>query len=186
MDLKTIFVIIHLLGTAAGAGGAFVTDLMFTYSTKDKILDEKEINFISLGSRAVWIGIFIIVLSGIALFALNPERYLASAKFQAKMTIVAILLVNGVIFHKKHLPLLRSQIGKNLLASEEFVKKSAGLYLSGAISITSWISAFALGALHSLPYSYFTIIAVYLLILAIAAISSQFARKMFLRSSLHG
>jgi hypothetical protein len=181
IDLKIIFTIFHLLGVVIGMGAAFMTDIMFMYSTRDKVLDAKEISFISLGSRTVWIGLIIIILSGAILFALEPTQYLNSSKFLAKMTVVLVLTINGALFHFKHLPFLRTQVDQDLSLSAIFKNKSLGLFVSGAVSSVSWLSALMLGVFRGVPYNYFTIISVYLMILLVGVLSSFFVRKRFIK-----
>lgn len=181
IDLRTSFVIFHLFAVILGAGSAFMTDVIFMYSAKDKVLDKKEFQFVSLGSKMVWFGILLIILSGALLFILAPERLIESTKFQAKMTIIAILIINGIVFHKIHLPFLKTQIDKKLTTSKEFIKRSKGLFVSGAISTTSWLSALLLGVLWGIPYPYWIIMSVYLLLVLIAVLFSFLARIMFLK-----
>jgi len=181
LDIKTIFVIFHLFGVILGAGAAFMTDSMFMYSTKDKKLSRQEVNFISLGSKMVWIGIFVIIISGTALFFLDPERLIASTKFQAKLTIVSILLINGIIFHKYHLPFLRRLLSVDLLNSKEFLGRSNFLFISGAISVVSWLVVLALGAISSIPYPYWMIMMVYFIVLAVAITFSFVVKKVFFK-----
>src|SRR3989338_4218171 len=96
LELKTILLIVHIFGAIVGAGGAFTSDWIFLSSIKDSTINETEIRFIELGSRMVWIGLIILIISGLALFSLAPEQYLASGKFLAKMSIVGILTLNGL------------------------------------------------------------------------------------------
>lgn len=183
LELKSVFVIVHLLGMVLGMGAAVMTDIMFMKSSRDKLLDEKEVSFINLGSRTVWIGLLVIIISGASLFALNPERYLESDKFLAKMAVVAVLAVNGGFFHFKHLPFLRTQIGQTLNLSAAFKQKSYGLFISGAVSSVSWISALMLGSLRNLPYSFSAIMSAYIGVLIIGILSSLLVRKFFLNES---
>jgi len=181
IELRTILTIFHLLGVVIGMGAAFMTDMMFIKSTKDKIINEKEISFIALGSRMVWIGLFLIIISGISLFALSPEEYLNSSKFLAKMVIVAILTINGIFFHFKHLPFLRKNLNQDLTKSENFRNNSMTLFISGGISSISWLSALTLGIFRSIPYGLETILGVYFIILFGAILFSLIFRKIFLR-----
>lgn len=180
IEIKTIFLIVHLFGVVFGMGAAFITDIMFMKSVKDKVLSPEELSFISLGSKVVWAGLSIIILSGIGLFYLDSEYYLNSSKFLTKMVIVLILTINGIFFHFKHLPLLSKQTYKKLTESEEFVRKSSFLFVSGAISTVSWISTLILGVFRSIPYGFGTIISVYFVMLFVGIVGALIIRRFFL------
>lgn len=168
LDIKTSLIIIHLLGVAFGAGGAFASDLIFFKSIKDHRIPTTELGFIELGGRLVWIGLTILILSGIALVLLDPAGYLTSSKLQVKLTIVGIIFLNGLVFHLSHIPRMRKFAGQHLLASKEFMAKSRLLVASGAVSVVSWTVVIALGAIKSIPYNYLTIFGVYVAIISVA------------------
>ncbi|MDP3900785.1 MAG: hypothetical protein Q8Q38_00365 [bacterium] len=177
MDQHTIFTIFHILGVAVGAGGAFLSDAMFFSSVKDERISRTEMRFLFLGGKMVWIGIAILLVSGLFLVFENPQRYLASSKFLAKMTIVAVIILNGAVFHLHHIPRLYRHAGHHFPSSDEFMRKAPFLLGSGVVSVVSWVSALVLGASHKLPYGYFTIMAGYLVILALALVISQLLKK---------
>jgi hypothetical protein len=183
IDGKTFFVILHVLGAVIGMGAAVMTDLMYFTVVKDRIITKAELRFIELGSRMVWLGLFIIVLSGLVIFSSDPEAYLASSKFLAKMTIVGVLIINGLVFHFEHLVTCRANLGVHLPSQKEWRAKSILLYASGAISATSWFFAVVLGSLDAVPYSYGIIMLSYLLVLALALTVTMMARVNFLNDS---
>jgi hypothetical protein len=161
IELSLVLTIVHLFGVALGAGSAFLSDGMFFKSIKDQKINLTEVGFLKLGSSIVWIGLILLVVSGIGLFLQDPSGYLASSKFLAKMTIIAALIINGLIFHTTHVPRIMRHVDHHLPSSDEFMRKRMFLLASGAISVTSWVSAIILGALSHVPYSYTTIMLVY-------------------------
>ncbi|MEX1064278.1 MAG: hypothetical protein WD898_00850 [Candidatus Paceibacterota bacterium] len=183
IDYKTFWVIVHLFGVIIGAGGAFASDFMFFSSIKDKMISHTEMRFLRLGSKMVWIGLAIIVVSGVFLFMSDVPRYMASSKFLVKMTIVGVIIVNGIIFHFRHIPRLHRHVGQDYSLSKEFVKKSPYLLASGVISGVSWLSAFILGALHKVPYSYWQILSFYLVILCLGILVAVLSKNRLLRMS---
>jgi len=183
IDLKTLYTIIHLFGVVIGAGSAFMSDAMYIHATRDRVINTHEFHFLKLGSRMVWIGIFIIVVSGILLFSLNPAGYLASSKFLVKMAIVAVIIVNGFFFHFAHTPVLGRTVGDMLHVSEEFRKKSRYIYIGGAISIVSWSAAIVLGSLRGIPYTFWQGIGIYATILVIAIFVAELSRRHFLKKN---
>lgn len=182
-DWHTIFGIFHLLGVTIGAGGAFVSDAMFFSSVHDEKISPTEMRFLKLGSAAVWIGLGILFLSGIGLVAMEPERILGSEKFWAKMTIVGIIFVNGLFFHRFHMPRLHRHVGEHFPSSDEFMRRAPFLLASGALSVVSWISAIVLGALRSVPYGYEVIMGVYGVAVAAGIAAALILKKKLLTHS---
>lgn len=172
-----ILTISHLLGLALGAGGAFASDWIFLLSAQDGRISRTETRFLSLGSKLVWTGVAILVLSGLGLFLLDPARLIASPKFLAKMSIVLIIILNGISFHFLHLPRIRRHAGEHFPSSDEFMRYRFPLVASGAISFVSWLSALILGAWRGVPFSYSQIMLTYLAVLAFAIFVAWLLKK---------
>jgi hypothetical protein len=179
ITLKMIYIALHVFGVVFGAGAAFMSDIIFLSSIKDRALSSAEIRILSILSKIVWLGLGILVLSGILLFSLDPVMYAASTKFLAKMTIVGALILNGVIFHRIHLPLIKGTENKVLTGHDQFLKGSSLLVISGAISVVSWSFAIFFGILRSIPYSYITIMLVYLGVVLCAIGAALIMKKKF-------
>ena len=173
LTLKGFYTIVHLFGVVFGAGGAFMSDAMFFSAFKDMRLNKTEMRFISIGSRMVWLGVTILLVSGYLIFETNSDFYLNSSKFLAKMTVVGIIIVNGIFLHLRLIPLCRRHIDSDLKASAEFMNNRAFMFTSGAISFVSWVSALILGALHRIPFSYPELTSVYLAVIAVAIFISN-------------
>jgi hypothetical protein len=165
-------VIAHVFGVVVGGGAALVGDGVFLASARDGRLSKTELKFIRLTSAMVWTGLLLITITGLGIFALDVEKYSASAKFLAKMTIVGVLIANGILFHLSHIPRMLRHTGEFFTSSDEFMRKRSIMLASGAVSGSSWISAFILGSLHKVPYSYGVIMASYLVIVAVALVVS--------------
>ncbi len=180
MDTGTLYTIIHLFGVALGAGGAFVSDGMFMYAIRDKKLSHTEIGFLKLASIFVWVGLLVLIISGYLLFSLDPEKFLASSKFLVKMTIIGVLIVNGIIFHLMHMPAFMKYANTHMHMSAGYRKASYYIYASGAISIVSWSLALVLGALRSISVGYWQAMLAYGLIIVCAVAASLYMRKRFM------
>lgn len=180
LDLKTILVIFHLLGVALGVGGAIASDLMFFKTMKDGRITKTEMSFLNLGSTMVWSGLVLLILSGIAMFLLNPEGYLASSKFISKMTIVGILTANAFVFHLVHIPRLRRHIDMHCPESDEFMRGRPSLLVSGVVSIVSWICAMILGAISTIPYPVTSILGAYVLVLLLGLMVAFIFKNQFI------
>ncbi|MCI0619560.1 hypothetical protein L0Y40_00795 [Candidatus Wolfebacteria bacterium] len=180
LDTKTIYTLLHILGAVLGAGGAFMSDAMFFSCIKDKKITTTELRFLRLGSTMVWIGLIVLIVSGVLLFSLDPIRYLESSKFLVKMTVVLVILVNGLFFHYMHIPRIERHRGVDFSTSHEFKKHSSTLVASGAISLISWLVALILGSLRSIPYSYAEGMGIYLGVLMIGIAIALTSKKRIL------
>lgn len=181
LDQKTIYTLFHVFGAVLGAGGAYMSDLMYMRATKDRVLEKTEISFLKLGSRMVWVGLLFIVISGAFLFSLDTAKYMASSKFLVKMAIVLVLIINGVIFHFIHTPVLSRAADMPLKTSKEFTRRSVFIYVSGAISIVSWTCALILGSLRGISYSFTEGFGIYIGLVLIAVVGALIARKKVLK-----
>lgn len=182
IDTKTIYTILHLLGVTLGAGGSFMSDVIFITTTKDKVLDKSEFNILTKGSMVVWIGLLLLVISGALLFSLDPNTYLSSSKFILKMIIVGVIAINGLIFHIYHTRRLRSLVGEHLSVSADFIRYSRGMYYSGALSMVSWVSALILGGLRMIPVSVALGLGIYSGLVVCALIGAELKRRQYLKT----
>jgi hypothetical protein len=180
MELKTIFLILHLFGVAIGAGSAFIGDFFFFMSAKDRKFSLEETKFLHIIGLLTWIGLFILFVSGLGIFLLDTTKYLNSTKFLAKVVIVCIIAINGLFLHITHMPKIRKVIGLHFPTSKEFRDNSRVLLISGAVSIISWSATIILGTLKSVPLTVAQILGIYLLALITAIIIAQISRKKIL------
>lgn len=170
IEIKTVYTIIHLFGIAIGAGGAFASDLIFFKSVKDGKLSSTEFGFMQMGSKMVWVGLAILFISGILLFSLDTDRYLASSKFLAKVTIVAVIIANGILLHFKFIQKFKESTREGEMPIGEYIESNPLVLVSGAVSAVSWSFAIILGAFRGIPYSYWMILDVYVAIVLAGAL----------------
>lgn len=176
IEIKTVYLIFHLFGIAIGAGGAFASDLIFFKSIKDGQLSRVEFGFMELGSKMIWTGLAILVISGTLMFFLNPETYMASSKFQLKMLVLAVIILNGLVLHIKFIPKFKAATREGTMNVAEFIRGNPLILVSGVVSMVSWSSAIILGALGSIPYSFWVILPIYL-VLVFGGIAVAFLLK---------
>lgn len=176
-----MYLIAHIFGAILGAGGAFTSDAMFFSTIKDGRINKDELRFMKLGGKLVWLGLSLLIISGIFLFLTDPATYIASGKFLAKMSIVGIIAINGLIFHLVHIPHIQGHLGIKFTHSKTFMKRASFIFISGAISMVSWISTVILGTLKSVPYSYTHIMGIYLAIITVAVIGALLIKKIVSR-----
>lgn len=177
IDAKTVYTIVHVFGAILGAGGAYVSDAMFFSSIKDRVISHRELQFMRLGSTFVWAGLIIAIVSGILLFSTNPEVYSQSSKFLLKVTLVGVIFLNGVYFHKGHMPLLHRHKDEHYPSSDEFMRRKKLLITSGVISMTTWTFVVILGMLRSIPIDLVTGLVGYVLFEFVAIMCARFIFK---------
>jgi hypothetical protein len=129
--LFTALICVHLIGLALGMGGATTGDLLILRGMirggpfpTDLLKDL---------SWAIWIGVATLTASGFMLFAMKPTAYVHSSGFLAKMIVVGVLILNGLVLHTR-LPKLELSVATLML---------------GAISTVSWYSSMAIAMFRS-------------------------------------
>ncbi len=182
--LKGFFVAVHLVGVVIGAGSAYFGDYTFMGAMRSNVVTPERLARMGKVSRNVWIGVLIIVLSGVGLFLGDPTGYLASDKFIAKMIIVAVVIINGAVLHFVHFKVLEQVVGEPLKTSLRYRKASFGMHISGGVSAVSWASAIVLGFFHSVPLSLSSLLGIYVLLLALSIGGSLVVRSLFFRGKL--
>ena len=96
--LTSAFLALHLIGLALGIGGATIGDLLILQSLRRRVPVAGDL----LGdlSMVIWLGLAVLTVSGIVLFAQSPATYVHNAGFVAKMVMVAALMLNGALLHR--------------------------------------------------------------------------------------
>jgi uncharacterized membrane protein len=177
-EYKSYVTLLHLLGFAIGVGGATISDILFLRFLKDfKItIEEKEI--LKVMSQIVWVGLFIIVISGIGLFLPESERLLDSAKFLTKMVVIGVIIINGALLNLLITPKLLTIAWKtNGIDIRSTTRMSAWAFVFGAVSFVSWYTAFFLGFAENVKYSFTQLISAYVGALIIGIVGSLIFRK---------
>jgi hypothetical protein len=168
---------IHLLGVVLGLGATTVVDIMFIHFIQNLKIARRESVIMHLLSQMIILGLILIMLSGVAIFLTDIDGYLDSPRFMMKMTAVLVAAVNGLALNlyvtpkMEKISLLEEQRGQH----EKLKSVSFAL---GGISIVSWYSAFFLAMIKVLGnFSYTTLLIAYLILLGIAIVGSQMAKK---------
>ena len=124
--LFTALICVHLVGLALGLGGATIGDLLILRGmVRAEPFPIEQLRDLSW---AIWIGVATLALSGLLLFAMKPSSYLHSSGFMAKMIVVGVLILNGLVLHVR-----LSQLRLSMVA-----------LLFGAISTVSWYASMAI------------------------------------------
>lgn len=175
-DTREYNLTIHLLGLAMGLGGTLVVDIMFTHFMRNYTISARESVIMHLISQMIIFGIFLLILSGFALYLPAAESFNENPRFIMKMIVVLVVIINGGVLNLYLTPKMK----KISLVDDEkhrYEKLTRISFALGAISIVSWLSAFLLAMLKDLftmPFYYLAI--GYLVLLLLAAGGSQMAR----------
>lgn len=158
LSIKTLSTVLHVLAAVCAMGAAFSADVLFHFFAADRKLSRLEARTLSILSRVVWYGLLGITVTGAALFLSDPARYLMSVKFLVKMTIIAILVLNGILldrYVRVHL------LGEKFFTArrEAFARKIA--FVCGTVSAVSWVSILALGVIDGVNAPYASVLGLY-------------------------
>jgi len=178
MNLYEVALIFHLLGVVFGLGGATVSDVLFLKSIKDERITQKEKSFLEGASLVIWIGIAILLISGAFMFWANWDVLSGQARMQAHVSIGIIIILNGLFLNFFISPKMlfwskEKDLHKEAVLGYRKIRRIA--FISGAVSLTSWYSAFVLGIARRFvfpTFSYTEIIGAYLFILALAILAA--------------
>jgi len=161
MDIHTMLVIAHVAGAILGVGGATIAEVNIVRALKDGKVDVNEKHLMHGTYLVIRVGTLIVLLSGVALvwwiyFAEGRVWPLESAKIWVKDVMLLVIVFNAWFLTKRWIP----------------------LWLGSALSFTSWWGATVLG-LWRTPYSFWELIAGYVVAIAVVAIILEMIRKYF-------
>lgn len=141
--MEDIFLPLHLLSLTYVAWNIFHADHMGLNWIRGKVtmLDEKTITKYHKGS---WIGLGLMITTGLFLFWPLREFLLTRPQFYIKMAFVVTLIGNGLI-----IGILQKTASTKKFTSLSF-KEKLPLFISGAVSTLSWLGA-GLAGLFLIP-----------------------------------
>ena len=157
-------------------GAAFSADILFHFFTADRKLSQAEVRTLSILSRTVWYGLLALTVTGAGIFLSDPAGYLASAKFLAKMTVMVILVLNGVILDRYVQTRL---LGKGFFTAPQQAFARRVAFICGTVSVVSWISILALGVIDGVTSSYASILTLYAGILGALILASLVVERLW-------
>ena len=171
-DYYQVFLTAHVLTMVLGLGAATVSDILFFKFLQDLKIVSYEFNVLSVLKHIIMVGILLIIFTGLLLYSSNMAAFNASPAFLLKSVIVGVIFMNGIALHLWVAPkLLQLDLTKHDPAHVHYRMLAFGL---GAVSVTSWYSAFFLAMLKQ--YASFTFmqgLLGYIALLGIAVIGSQ-------------
>lgn len=174
-EYKSAFVVLHLFGVVLGLGGAVCSDFLFFKVISDKKITKAEAKGLENVSKWIWLGLAVLIVSGLALYLPEAEKFNGSTKFLVKMVVVTVIILNGFWLNV----IVTPKLTRLLKSKSKWLRPMA--FASGALSITSWLTAMTLGFVQSVPLTFLELLSVYLVIIVVAMHGSQAFLRRFLR-----
>jgi hypothetical protein len=173
MDIKTLLTFGHIVGVALGVGAATVTDIFFMRMLKSGKITQADYDNFAVLSRIIWSGIILLIVSGIGfLWRMHATTgtigILQSDRFVAKLTLVGIVTLNGLVFRFVVFPKLKEAVRKQNLNHHIRL-----LAITGTISVSGWYSIIALSTLRGINLHYLGWMGLYLGIIAIGTLIAK-------------
>jgi len=154
LTVLTILRLVHLTGLIMGFGGAVLADYTIFSHGVIRPVSEYTIFQTRLLSHIVSIGLCILWVSGFALIMvklqLQPD-FMQNPKVWAKIVVVVMLTINGILVHRYILPLVIRSQGSRLFDGVT-VRQVACLTFLGSVSLVSWSLPFILGKAAGLNF----------------------------------
>lgn len=140
----------HIIGLLLGAGVTLFLDVaVIRYGIRANITHEM-CDIMDSGIRMIKIGLVILWITGASFlletWLIKPEA-IFNPKVFAKITIVTILTLNGMLVHRVVYPTLRKNIGNTLFYGVSIGRQRV-IVASGAVSMTSWAIPILFGTLQ--------------------------------------
>lgn len=175
-----LFVALHLFGSAIGLGASTVTDFLFFRFLKDFQISKSESKILSMLSQLIWFAIIVIVITGILIYIPQAQKLNQTPKFLVKAIIVLIIIVNGAFLNLLIAPkLVKISFNEEKSSKVNTIRRIS--FALGAVSIVSWYSAFLIGTIKNIEFSFSTIFSCYLVIIIAAIVASQFTERYFVK-----
>ena len=161
MDLLSYIVILHLVGTVLGVGGATFVEININRSLKDGVIDPIEGGFLSVNFRPVRIGLIISVVTGVAFLLIYRFEGQAFRIYDpvlcAKLTMIGVIVFNALLLQVHKLP----------------------LWLGIALSFVSCYAAMVAGIMLRGPaVPYLTVMSIYLVGIVIGVFALMWVRRL--------
>ncbi len=153
MEIYSFLVLLHVVGTVIGTGGATLAELQIYRALKDKKISEEERVMMHVNYGMIRIGMAILLVSVLGMywyFEMQGSNILfTSEKLWIKELMFVTIFINALALQKRWVP----------------------LWLGSSISFTSWWGATVLGVAGELSYSFSTYLIGYIIaIFAVAGI----------------
>lgn len=153
MDVYTLLIIGHLIGTVLGVGGATMIEVHLNKALADGAMSPDERGMLGVNFTVLRIGLVLSLFTGIGFIALyiqsGQEFRLQNPVFWAKMSMVVIVAVNALLLQAHKI----------------------GLYWGSALSFVTWWALMITGTFltHNVRFSFIEIMIAYIALVVAGA-----------------
>jgi len=160
MDLFTLLIIGHVVGTVLGVGGATFIEIFLNKSLRDGHIDPIESSFLKTTFLIVRIGLVISLFTGIGLllvYRFEGQMFqFYDPTLWAKFTVIGVIIINALLLQAHKVP----------------------LWLGSTLSFVSWYTAFIFGMLLRGPaIPYFEVMSYYFIALVLGGLILEGIRR---------
>lgn len=163
MAVMPLLVIGHIIGAVLGVGAATFAEILYMRAMRDGVVEPEEGATLRIVYRVMRIGLYLTLITGFSFLLYfrfsGNEAMLFDGKLWAKMTIVLIIPLNALLMSFRKIP----------------------MWLGSAVSLTSWYAAVVLGVYRTVPFSYVSIIVLYVIAVFIVAAALSLIRDIYYR-----
>ncbi len=176
---KSLWLMIHGIGFILGVGAATVTDVFFFKFLKTHTISEEGKQTFDTLTSVIWMGLAVLLVSGFMIYLPQHGHLSQSPKFLLKLIVIGVIIVNGILLNLIVSPRMRQLSFDGTKPARHFRRLAFAL---GAISLTSWYTAFFLGSLRHLgKYTLLHGITMYAVVLFVAVVGSQLFERIMVR-----
>jgi hypothetical protein len=155
LHIKTFLIMAHLFGLTIGLGGATILDVIFLrLIVQGRAIQSTHARLVALISKLVTWALVMLWLSGIGFllqYWKDSPELLANPKLYAKVAIVGILTLNGLVLHARVLPIIYQNVGRPLF-DDLGSRQQLLMVACGTISMISWYTPFFLGVAREMNF----------------------------------
>lgn len=180
IDLYTLIVFLHVVGSVIGVGTVTINDLQFTRAIGDRDLGIAYLKSAKIYSLIIVGALLLLIASGFYFMYAKPVLW-GSEKILTKMALVGILTINGTFMNLKLRPKLLKLTGDDWAKKSKKLKNVASFGAPfGTIATVSWYYVLFLGAVGRQPWHIGQIVFVYVVLLAVGFVfTNLILRKQF-------
>jgi hypothetical protein len=156
MELFRLSIVyLHLIACCVAIGLVLTSDIaMVNQLIKGGTAEKQETDHLNSLKKTVSLALVALWITGFAIVWLDVSAkgftYFANPKMQAKLTIVALLTLNGFVLHSAVMPAMEKA---GSLLQMEFNQRMLAIF-AGSVSAVSWFYAAMLGVGRPLAWKY--------------------------------
>ncbi|MBS3093814.1 hypothetical protein J4456_04525 [Candidatus Pacearchaeota archaeon] len=175
IEVYGIILVIHLLSVVVAVGAVTVTDYLHIAGHRQKKLAQELLDVYPLLSKLISTALILVIISGTLLVYQKPE-FLSKPLFQLKLSLVVILILNGLYLQKKIAPQIMICTINPELCSEKVKYRAA---FAGILSLITWYAVTILALTKNFSYTVIQFVSVYLIVLCIAIGMTMYIENKF-------